>query len=79
MTISSMPQRWRLADASSTAYKNTAYKYQTTRAETLMQEYGTPDPSDEIRDEGALPGDFAGAGWALFLIGMALFLILRTV
>jgi hypothetical protein len=44
-----------------------------------MHEYGTPDPLDEICDEGAFPGDIAGAGWALFLIGMALFLILRTV
>ena len=44
-----------------------------------MQEYGTSDPSDEIRDEGAFPGDIAGAGWALFVIGIALLLILRTV
>lgn len=44
-----------------------------------MHEYGTPDPSDEIRDEGASPGDSGGAAWALFLIGIALLLILRTI
>ncbi len=44
-----------------------------------MREYGTLDPVDEIRDDGAFPGDIAGAGWALFVIGFALFLVLRTI
>lgn len=44
-----------------------------------MHEYGTPDPSDEIRDGGASSGDSVGAEWALFLIGIALLLILRTI
>jgi hypothetical protein len=44
-----------------------------------MQEYETPDQSDENRDEGASPGDIVGAGWALCLIGIALLLILRTI
>jgi hypothetical protein len=74
-----MPQRWRLADASSTAYKNTAYKYRYARVVLPMQEYETPDSSDGIRDAGESPTDFVSAGWALCLIGIALLLILRTI
>ncbi|GEM_PF-4310636 len=44
-----------------------------------MREHETPDSSDKIRDEVGSLGDFAGGGWALILIGIALLLILRTV
>ena len=44
-----------------------------------MQEYEISDTSDEIRDEVVFLGDFASVGWALFLIGIALLLILWTI
>lgn len=44
-----------------------------------MRGYETHDTSDEIRDEAARSEDFVGEGWMLFVIGIALLLILRTI
>ncbi len=44
-----------------------------------MQDYETHGISDEIRDEAARSEDFVGRGLALFVIGIALLLILRTI
>ncbi|MHB8644372.1 MAG: hypothetical protein ACYDAR_01130 [Thermomicrobiales bacterium] len=39
---------------------------------------GTPDESHD-GEGGAIPDDWASARWALFVIGVALLLILRTI
>lgn len=44
-----------------------------------MRGYETHGTSDEIRDEAARSEDFVGKSWALFVIGIALLLILRTI
>lgn len=44
-----------------------------------MHEPAAPDTTDEPRDGEGAANNFASAAWALFLIGIALFLILRTV